>query len=80
MKWKSALSVFFGMLIADVVWTICVISVSDRNIPIAAISTALSIYISSSVTIEYVRDPKLRYAAVVGGVVGTVLVLKYLAF
>lgn len=75
MFWQSALSVFFGMVVADIMWAIYFISIAKNRKWIAGLSSGIIILVSSGVTVEYVHDPRLRWFAALGALVGTVIMM-----
>jgi hypothetical protein len=75
MDWEAALWVFLGTALADMIWAAYFVCVSRKHKALAAISSGLIILIGSTITLDYVKDPRLRYFAVVGAVVGTWITL-----
>ena len=75
MFWQSALSVFFGMVVADIMWAIYFIGIAKGRKWIAGLSSGIIILVSSGVTVEYVHDPRLRWFAALGALIGTVIVM-----
>lgn len=77
MIWKSVLYVFFGTALADVLWAIYFLTVANKRKYLASFSSGLIILIGSVVTVEYVHNPVLIYAAAGGAVFGTFVVLQF---
>lgn len=77
MIWKSVLAVFFGMALADVLWAIYFLSIASKKKYLAGISSGMIILMQSTITVEYVHNPVLRYAAAGGAAFGTFGILFF---
>lgn len=73
----QALVVFILLIITDFVWTRYTQSVTAERPYSAAVYTAFIILCSGVSTISYVHDPRLLVPAVVGGMVGTVVAMRW---
>lgn len=76
MDWKAAFMVFLGMMLADVMWAIYFVCVARKHKNIASLASGLIVWIGSTVTINYVHDPRLMLWAVAGAVFGTYMTIQ----
>lgn len=69
--------VFFGVMAADVAWTLYFIETGKGRAVAAAAWSSAIVGISAFTTISYVHDTKLIAAAVLGAFVGTWATVAY---
>jgi hypothetical protein len=66
-----ALGVFFGVLLADVAWTLYFIETGRGQAVKAGVWSAAIVGLGAFTTVSYVHDRKLILAAMAGAFVGT---------
>lgn len=74
---KNWFLVFVGMAFADILWAGYFLAVSKKNKNLAAAMSGGIILVGSTVTVEYVHNPALRWSATLGAAFGTYLVLHF---
>lgn len=69
--------VMVSMILADIAWTYFFIKVDERRAIAAGIWSALIVAFGAFTTMNYVQDPRLFFAAVIGAFIGTAGTVKY---
>lgn len=73
----SIISIFLGMTVLDMMWAVYITSVTKKNKSVAFVTAGLLFLINSTVTVEYVHEPSLKYAGAAGAAFGTLLILHF---
>lgn len=74
--YAKALLVFFAAGLTDAVWTLYIRHTSMGNVWRATIYSSAIVFMGAFVTVEYVNDKRLVFAAALGGGLGTYILLK----
>ena len=73
----EAIGVFILLVVTDFVWARYTQTVTQDRPYAAAIYTAFIILCGGVSTISYVNDPRLLLPAVLGGMAGTIIAMKW---
>ena len=76
MFWKTALMVFFGMTLADMMWAVYFVCVARKHKIVASLASGMIILIGANITINYVHDTRLLWFAVAGSIFGTYITIR----